>query len=70
MSSIAPLLLTASQGAIYLDSDLETVRRVYLSHFPLPADPLSLLQPDGSGGVPTSGSGSAWSGGGSTWGQG
>lgn len=32
------------QGAIYLDSDLEAVRRCYLAHFPLPDDPLTLLK--------------------------
>lgn len=32
------------QGAIFLDSDLEAVRRCYLAHFPLPDDPLVLLQ--------------------------
>lgn len=32
------------QGAIYLDSDLEAVRRCYLAHFPLPEDPLVLLK--------------------------
>lgn len=37
----APAVL---QGAIYLDSDLEAVRRCYLAHFPLPDDPLMLLQ--------------------------
>lgn len=38
--SMAPGL----QGAIYLDSDLEAVRRCYLAHFPLPEDPLVLLK--------------------------
>ena len=36
-------------GAIYLDGDLDAVRRCYMTHFPLPQDPLTLLQP-GSGG--------------------
>lgn len=39
-----------AQGAIYLDGGLEAVRAVYLSHFPLPEDPLTLLQADGTGG--------------------
>jgi len=46
------------QGAIYLDGDLEAVRRCYTGHFPLPADPLSLLQPDGTGGIPAASSSS------------
>lgn len=47
------------QGAVYLDGDLDAVRAIYTSHFPLPADPLTLLQPDGTGGLPPPPSGSS-----------
>ena len=42
-------MFEAVMGAIYLDGDLDAVRRCYMTHFPLPQDPLTLLQP-GSGG--------------------
>lgn len=54
------------QGAIYLDGGLEAVRQCYLHHFPLPADPLTLLQPDGTGGLPSANAGSG-GGSGSPW---
>lgn len=50
------------QGAVYLDGDLDAVRAIYTSHFPLPADPLTLLQPDGTGGLPPAPSGGGGSG--------
>lgn len=43
-----------------MDGDLDAVRRCYISLFPLPADPLSLLQPDGSGSTPSSNDPSPW----------
>jgi hypothetical protein len=45
-------MFEAVMGAIYLDGDLEAVRRTYISHFPLPDDPLRLLQPDKGGDGP------------------
>jgi hypothetical protein len=62
-------MFEAVMGAIYLDSDLEAVRRCYLSHFPLPADPLSLLQADGTGGMPSSNGSLSSAGSSSPWEQ-
>lgn len=41
---------TPPQGAVYLDGDLDAVRRCYMSHFPLPANPLSLIENGQAGG--------------------
>ncbi|KAL4448477.1 hypothetical protein ABPG75_005696 [Micractinium tetrahymenae] len=61
-------MFEAVMGAIYLDGDLAAVRAIYTSHFPLPADPLTLLQPDGTGGpLPPPSSSSSSDGGPSPW---
>ena len=56
-SNMLAEMFEAVMGAIYLDGDLDAVRRCYVQHFPLPADPLSLLQADGTGGGTA---GSSW----------
>ena len=56
-SNMLAEMFEAVMGAIYLDGDLDSVRHCYVQHFPLPADPLSLLQADGTGGGTA---GSSW----------
>lgn len=60
--NMAAEMFEAVMGAVYLDGDLDAVRAIYTSHFPLPADPLTLLQPDGTGGLPPAPSGGGGSG--------